>query len=442
MQLLINQQRHHYSKPVQLSIFRHALYGIASCLIAATMPLQAAVQRASDSDPVVPSVQELRSVVALSQAARLKPVVLGKQLPGAQRAGASSTCNTGKPIQDILLDVELLLTRAQSIGPNSSKAVFGDAALQDQAPTLVTVPIEGQVWKLFLAGRTMDSSRDLAHVTALSPDADSDFARFTIDVARKMAVGTLVLRGNVYRIVPGSGAYSVYKLGAQEPRGPGRYRRVTQGCGHSVVSELELRHVQMEVLADVQPERIRVEDDAHSVLLQGGSLGSMQANDEAASILEALRKLEPLMPTTKDTALRVTEIFRSEPTGDQARVIRFEQVIGGIAVERRNEIRVAADGRIEEIQSSIVDRTVSALKPLITEDVAVARAREALASRLSNAGRIESALPPELRYRFVNATLVPTFLLEFSIDSGEHYSVYLDANSGATQILPTAVQAD
>lgn len=419
------------------SILRYALHGIASCLIAAAMPMQAAVQRASDSDPVVPSVQDLRSVVDLSQAAQLKPVILGKQLPVAQRA----TCNTGKPIQGITLDVELLLTRAHSIDLNSSKALFGDAALKDQASTLVTVPIEGQFWKLFLAGRTMDPSRGLVHVTALSLDADSDFARFTIDVAGKIAVGTLVLRGNVYRIVPDSGEYSVYELGAREPHRPRRYRRVTQGCGQSVISGLELRHVQMEVLADVQPGRVRVEEDARHVLLQGGSLGIMPSTDEAVSILEALRDLEPLMPTTKDTTLRVTETFRNESTNDQARVIRFEQVIGGISVERRNEIRVDADGSIDEIQSSIVDRTVSALRPSISEDVALVRAREALASRLSNAARIESTLPPELKYRFVNSTLVPTYLLEFSIDSGEHYSVYLDANSGATQILPMAVQA-
>lgn len=423
------------------SILRLALYGIASCLLAAAMPMQAAVQRASDSDPVVPSVQELRSVVDLSQAAQLKPVILGKQLPVAQRAHPSATCNTGKPIQDIVLDVELLLTRALGI-PNSSKALFGDAALKDQASTLVTVPIEGHLWKLFLADQTTDPSRGLVHVTALSLDADSDFARFTIDVAGKIAVGTLVLRGNVYRIVPDSSEYSVYKLGAREPHGPRRYRRVTQDCGQSVVSELELRHVQMEVLADVQPGRVRVEEDAHSVLLQGGSLGSMPSTDEAVSILEALRDLEPLIPTTKDTTLRVTEIFRNESTNDQARVIRFEQVIGDISVERRNEIRVDADGRINEIQSSIVDRTVSALKPLISEDVALVRAREALASRINNAARIESTVPPELKYRFVNATLVPKYLLEFSIDSGEHYSVYLDANSGATQILPMAVQAN
>jgi hypothetical protein len=425
------------------SILRLALYGIASCLLAAAMPMQAAVQRASDSDPVVPSVQELRSVVDLSQAAQLKPVILGKQLPAAQRAHPSATCNTGngKPIQDITLDVELLLTRAHSIDPNSSKALFGEAALKDQASTLVTVPIEGQLWKLFLAGRTMDPSRGLVHVTALSLDADSDFARFTIDVAGKIAVGTLVLRGNVYRIVPYSSEYSVYKLSAREPHRPSRYRRVTQGCEQSVMSKLELRHVQMEVLADVQPGRVRVEEDAHHVLLQGGSLGSMPSTDEAVSILEALRDLEPLMPTTKDTTLRVTETFRNESTNDQARVIRFEQVIGGISVERRNEIRVGADGSIDEIQSSIVDRTVSALRPSISEDVALVRAREALASRLSNAARIESTLPPELKYRFVNSTLVPTYLLEFSIDSGEHYSVYLDANAGATQILPMAVQA-
>ena len=404
--------------------------------------MQAAVQRASDSDPVVPSVPDLRSVVDFSQAAQLKPVILGKQLPVAQRANPSATCNSGKPIQDITLDVELLLTRAHSIDPNSSTALFGDAALKDQASRLVAVPIEGQLWKLFLAGRTMDPSRGLVHVTALSPDADSDFARFTIDVAGKIAVGTLVLRGNVYRIVPDSSDYSVYKLGARELHRPAPYRRVTQDCGQSVVSRLELRHVQMEVLADVQPGRVRVEEAAHHVLLQGGSLGSIPSTDEAVSILEALRDLEPLMPTTKDTALRVTEIFRNESTNDQARVIRFEQVIGDISVDRRNEIRVDADGRINEIQSSIVDRTVSVLQPLISEDVALVRAREALASRLNNAARIESTLPPELKYRFVNATLVPTYVLEFSIDSGEHYSVSLDANSGATQILPTAVQAN
>jgi len=464
VQLFIDQQRQHYSKPVQFlsnvagaariaeylrctrsmasTIFRYALYGIASCLMAAAMPLRAAEQRAPDSDPVVPSVQDFRSIVDLSQAAQLKPVILGKQLPTARRANASATCSTGKPIQDITLDVDLLLTRAHSIESNSSKALFGEAAVTDRSSPLVTVPIEGQLWKLVLAGRTMDPSKGLVHVTALSLDADSDFARFTIDVASKIAVGTLVLRGNVYRIVPDSNEYAVYKLDAGEPHGPGRYRRVTQDCGQHVVSELELRHVQMEVLADVQPERVRVEPDAHYVLLQGGSLGSMPSTDEAVSVLEALRNLEPLVPTTKDTALRVTETFRNESTSDQARVIRFEQVIGGIPVERRNEIGVAADGRINEIQSSLVDRTVSALQPLISEDAALVRAREALASRLNNAAHIESTVQPELKYRFVKKTLVPTYVVEFSIDSGEHYSVSLDASSGATQILPMAVPAN
>jgi len=411
------------------------------------MSVQAAVQRAPDSDPIVPSVPDLRLAVDLSRATQLKPVVLSKQLPVARGANPSDACRTDKPIQDVTLDVELLLTRSPINDPNTPIAAFGPAVPlsnpQSQAATLVSLPIEGQVWKLLLAGRTTDLSRGVVHVTALSPEADSDFARFTIDAAGKIAVGTLVLRGSVYRIVPDSTGYSVYKFGAADlQQRPERYRRVLQNCGRNVVSELERRHVQMEVLADVQPGRVRILENAHNVLLQGGSLGSMPSTDEAVNVLETLRALEPLIPTTKDTAVRVTHIF-GKSTRNQARAIRFEQVIGDVSIERRNEIRVDPDGRINEIQSSIVDSTVFVLQQMISEEHALVRAREALELQLNIAGRIKLTVPPELKYHFMQGTtLVPMYRFGFSIDSidtGDSYWVLLDATSGATEITPRAI---
>jgi len=463
VQLTIDRQRDHYCEPLQfpkkLSVrcedlrgappmtsnaFQIALLGIGSSLLTAAMSVQAAVQRAPDSDPIVPSVSDLRLAADLSRATQLKPVVLGKQLPVATGANPSDGCRTDKPIQDVTLDVELLLTRSP-IDPNTPIAAFGPAVPlskpQFQEGTLVSIPIEGQVWKLLLAGRTTDLSRGVVHVTALSPEADTDFARFTIDAVRKIAVGTLVLRGSVYRIVPDSTGYSVYKFGAADlQQRPERYRRVVQNCGRNVVSELERRHVQMEVLADVQPWRARILENAHNVLLQGGSLGSMPSTDEAVNILEALRALEPLIPTTKDTTVRVTDIF-GKPTRNQARAIRFEQVIGDVSVERRNEIRVDPDGKISEIHSSIVDSTVFVLKPMISEEHALVRAREALELQLGIAGRIKSTVPPELKYHFLQgATLAPMYRFGFdSIDTGDSYSVLLDATSGATEITSMAV---
>jgi hypothetical protein len=414
---------------------------IASCLVAAAS-VQAAVQRAADSDPVVPALENLRSVVNLTQADQLTPIVLGKPLPGNARTNLSETCATSRPIQGITIDVELLLTRAPSNDPNSQTAVFGDTPPRSPAPTLVSLPIERYFAELLLVGRTTDRSTAVVHVTALSLESNSDFARFTIDAVEKIAIGTLVFHESVYRIVPEANRYSLYKLEATDPhRRPRRYQIVTQNCGRSVVSELERRHVQMEVLADVQPWRVRVDADAHYVLLQGGELGRMPPTSDPEDVLSTLRVLEPLTQSTKDTALRITDVFRNESTNSQARVIRFEQVVGAISVDRRNEIRIDRDGRITEIASSILDDTISALPRSISEGQALDRAREALRSELTNVGRIESVAPAELKYHFVEgATLVPTYRFGLSVDSNEHYWVSVNANSGATQTTPMAVQ--
>jgi hypothetical protein len=193
----------------------------------------------------------------------------------------------------------------------------------------------------------------------------------------------------------------------------------------------------MEVLADVQPWRARVYEDAHYVLLQGGSLGSMPSTDEAVNVREALRALEPVTPETKDTTLRVTKVSRDESKENQQRSIWFEQVISDLSVDRRNQLHVGSDGRITEIEISIVGPGVSVLKPMISEGLALVRAREALARKLSNGRPIESILPPELKYQFVKgATLAPMYRFGFSTDSGQDYWVQLDANSGATKIDP------
>lgn len=414
---------------------------VASCLVAAAS-VQAAVQRAPDSDPVVPALKDLRSVANLTQAGQLTPIVLGKPLPGNDGTNLSEACITNKPIQSITIDVELLLTRAPSNDPNTPTAVFEATpprllSPKSLAPTLVSLPIEGYFVELLLAGRT---STDVVHVTALSPESDSDFARFTIDAVQKIAVGTLVFHGSVYRIVPDANRYSVYKLGAVElHRRPAGYQLVTQNCERNVVFELERRHVQMEVLADVQPWRARIEANAHYVFLQGGELGSMPPTNDAVDILAALRALEPLIQTTKGTSLRVTHVFGNQSTNDQTRAIRFEQVIGNISVERRNEIQVDRDGRITEITSSIVEPTVSVLPRLISEDQALDRAREALRLEVTNPVRSESTGLPPLQYHFVKGALVPMYRFGFSTDLNESYSVLVDANSGATQTNPLAL---
>jgi hypothetical protein len=245
------------------------------------------------------------------------------------------------------LPVDTLRIREQLLhGPAARGSAAGGIAFgalpQDRA---LQVSIEGQTYTLAIVEEIQDLKRGVRYVSAAMSNDPGGYARFTIDGTSAQVVGSLHTSSGDYRIVPhSSGQQLVFREKQQESLAAGQQR---------ASSKLERIHQRAEMLAAIQPSRARIEEGAGHLFIQDGNLGSLPNNSPLA-IRAIIQRLAALTSLEVAPSIRITGIFAS-PSGTGPRIIRFEQVINGIPVERRNEIRIDDAGKVTEVNVSFVD---------------------------------------------------------------------------------------
>ncbi|HKR43525.1 MAG TPA: hypothetical protein VJU59_28240 [Paraburkholderia sp.] len=287
---------------------------------------------------------------------------------------------------------------------------------------------------MLLLEQLFDPSRGVVHISGLTANS-REAARFTTDAKRESIVGTINAASSVYRLIPVGKFYELYRLPTNE-----RYERISAGCAAAAGAvELETFHTQMLALADLQPARVRQIQQEHTLLLQGDSLGNMPAGNSVEDIKTVLARLTPLIPSLRSLSLNVTQVLDTGNSNNPARAIRFNQLVAGLPVDRRNEIRVDARGLITEMNLSLVPADIETKPLVIDKKEAIRRAQAQLNLATASSQRNAEILSLDLVCAFADGRLVPEYRIVAKAPNGEDYFLHINGNSGDVNIVSATI---
>ncbi len=256
-------------------------------------------------------------------------------------------------------------------------------------------------------------------------------ARFTIDDREGLLAGTLRSGERAYRIVSiDRDAQAVYALADSTSA-----LRKSMSNAAAAASSLERRHVQLEVLSQITPSRVRMARNDLSLSIEGGDLGSLNTVT-VRSVLRVLQQLQPLTNASGSEKIRIVNT--------EAGRIRFEQLINGIPVVRRNELIINSSGKILRIRSSIVDSSWAPTGEILATDKASDIALQTLARRLKTKRTdISVSAPPRLSYAVdgPNRALIPRYAFSLQHESGRTYEITVHAITGEAAVDTAGSQA-
>jgi hypothetical protein len=235
--------------------------------------------------------------------------------------------------------------------------------------THVSFEIEDDEYVVDFIDEFYDEKSRLLHVTGVIVNhAQPAYARFAVEPFTGILAGTVNTGETVYRIVqrPESDAQLVFKLAPEGNPEPFRYRQiVAPRAGAERLAAIERRHVQAEVIGDIQPFHIRTDGQGPVTRLffneaRGGNV-TRESADDPRQALDLLARLAPLTGMKPGIELRY---YRGRAFEGFEYGIEFLQVIDGIPVRDSVSIGVDERGNVQSIQSTLVDPLV-ALPPVI-----------------------------------------------------------------------------
>jgi hypothetical protein len=341
------------------------------------------------------------------------------------------------PVDTLKIREELLHGPSHQ-GPLAGGVRFGSLP-QDQ---VLQLSIEGRAYTLSIVEEVQDLKRGVRHIVAMMRNEPGGYARFTVDGASKQVVGTLRTAYDKYRIAPHpSGQQLVFR--EKQPEALMQAGQSSMASGRRPLSNLERIHQRAEMLATIQPWRARIEEDAGYLFVQEGNLGTLRDNS-TAGVREVIQRLGALTLLDVVPTIRITGVFRSA-SGNGPQIIRFEQLINGIPVERRNEIRVDNAGEITEVTTSFINPELVAAQALLPPEAAEGLARNALDFELrGTAGKVSIIVAPALSYIVSNAQLelAPVYRLTLATEAGEPFVITVGAGNGQTTVMPAAIHVE
>lgn len=325
----------------------------------------------------------------------------------------------------------------------------------DAPPTssgILTVQIDGRELTLLVADEVNDAARQLRHVTAvIDGEAQSSYARFTIDDKTGLLVGTVSSSAGLYRLISRDATTQfVYRLDAETLREGANLRAIASvEVAPPEVEALERRHTQAELVADVQPWFFRITNDDYSMRVRGGDLGFLNVSslDDKEPVLSLLARLAPATGFSGAETielLSVPTLRRNEDRGEYA--VRYRQTINGIPVNKFQEITVDQSGKVIAVQSSLLDPTKApAADALLSQEAAAQLASAALRqSTERSSAQIDSRTAPELMYRVSGPNHDPVPEWSFpavSVGADRNLLVVVNAVSGEAVVRSAVLRA-
>jgi len=314
----------------------------------------------------------------------------------------------------------------------SQEPTQGQFGILQPAPALrvpTTIDADGRTLELQGIAETADPERPrYRYVTAQIRNVPAGYARFVI--SGEFIVGTVVTPVATYRVLPATdGRPFALHLLARSDDPAARFRLIAEPWAR----EQELRHVQMERLAYINPRQVWQNDAGQYFSARGGNFGKLTAFD-ARSVAAALRNFAELTWAPDPLDL---EIIRVAPMVPEGTLVEFSQKVRGIALSRTDRLMTAADGTIVELTTQFVDPAWASHRRVISEKEGLAAAIEQIAIETgSPVTSYELKQPTTLLYSAEGRTLVPyyTFNIE-SQPSGRREAVSVNAHSKAARLL-------
>jgi hypothetical protein len=345
--------------------------------------------------------------------------------------GAQLVVN-GAPAAVQFINLNAAMLRA----PVSKSAAQEQLALggaRPKAAVPLALTIEGKRLELAAVAETQDPNSIYRYVTAQVLNVPNAYARFT--VAGHQIVGAIVMPDVTYRVLPAAeGQISVHRL-VQVNGSDSKFRPIVASANTSVRA-LERRHLQMELLAQMQPRRASLNESGRYFRAEGGELGKLSEELSAESIETLVNGIAELTFAPQALSVQVSKVTR-RPAGA---IVEFQQIINGIPVFGSNQLVTDSRGNISEITTQLVD-------PQLAQDAAVmteADARKAAIRQVESAGarratEFEQIRPATLVYEREGAgpqklAAYYTFFLR-GLPDGKPVAVHVNAHSGDARVL-------
>jgi hypothetical protein len=332
----------------------------------------------------------------------------------------------GADLVDVI-SIDARQLRVMILGPNGEYAGFEPLP---RLPGPRELRFQGEALELVWLAQSLEPTYGETHITMRPYRGHHGHARFTVGPGT--IVGTIVTEKTVYRILTvDREIQGVYRLRARGGTAA-KYQRIAKET-NALLASAELRHVRMERLADMQPERVYASDRGRSLFIRGGELGELSDLTEAA-VMQVMERFAELAYVPKNFAIQVTRIF-DHPKG---RLVEFRQVIDGIPVWSGNRIEATAAGVITEISTQLADPAWASSRRRMSEAEALQFAKTAIQEESGEiAGQVEFFNPTELYYYVVppDPKLAPTYGFFLRTPQGRSFGVRVHAQSGEAQIL-------
>jgi hypothetical protein len=326
-----------------------------------------------------------------------------------------------------VISIDARQLRVMILGPNGEYAGFEPLP---RLPGPRELRFQGEALELVWLAQSVEPTYGETHITMRAHRGHHGYARFTVGAGT--IVGTVITEKTAYRILTVDGEIQgVYRLRAAGAT-PARYQRIAKET-NALLASAELRHVRMERLADMQPERVYASDRGRSFFIRGGELGELPDLTEAA-VMQVMERFADLAYVPKNFTIQVTRTL-DDP---KVRLVEFRQVIDGIPVWSGNRIEATAAGAITAISTQLADPAWASSRRRMSEAEALQFAKDAIQDDSGEVvGQVEFSKPTELSYYIVppDPQLAPTYGFFLRSAQGRSYGVMVHAQSGEARIL-------
>jgi hypothetical protein len=332
-----------------------------------------------------------------------------------------------EPLAVVSIDPGLL--RAP-VSPRVNKQVLALGSRPQPGP--LTIQIDNRELRLAWVAEAVDRSGAIRHETMQLLGVPNGYARFS--VSGDLIVGTIVTPQAIYRIVPsGEGTQAVFAtLATDSAYARSKYAlQLPAGLGDSA---LERRHVQLERLAEIQPEYVDSSEAGRSLVLRGGKLGRITGKADAEQVRAVINSIDKLANAPEGLELRIERIS-SHGQGNQ---IEFHQLVKGVPYFALNEMGTDKAGNVVSVRTQFVDPS-KAEEASISQSEAQRHAVKAIEDRIKAPLKEFEILKPTELYYYRDAStqrLAPyyTFYLRAQRTDGT-WAVHVDATNGSARIL-------
>jgi hypothetical protein len=385
----------------------------------------------SEELPILPSPQHISQLSRplefdhTNQQQVTVPASTESQSPRAAAPG-NATSAPAASMAIITIDVGKLRAPAQA-SPRKEVLIVGDPP---PAPGPLIVQIGDRKFELAWVAETNEATRAIRHESLQVINVPGGYARFS--VSGDEVVGTIVTPQETYRIVPhGPGQQAVFRVSSRDS-GSKYERKLMAG---SPAAALERRHVQLEKLAEIQPEQVGGSEAGRYLFLRGGRIGKIVGKVDARKTLEAVHSFGDLANAPQDLQVQIASV-NAHKLGQQ---IAFRQLVKGIPYFALNEIDIDKDGNIVGVNTQFVDAGQADDVDLLTAAKAQQQAVKAVESMIkTHLDEYELLKPTELFYYFEPGVqkLIPYYTFYMSAQRADgSWMVRVNAINGDARIM-------